>query len=72
MGAQRVCSIDAGEGIVLMVANVENDFIGMSLTEKSGLNMRRVAAEIKDIKDLIQIRDLLNGFLKQHECKEAR
>lgn len=44
----------------LVLVNVEDRFVGMSLTEREGLNMRRVAIEIHDVNELRAMRDFLD------------
>jgi len=76
MAAEKIVQIDSstevGKISTITVANVDNEFIGVSLTEHSGLEMRRIAAEIHDIRNVVRIRDLLNAFLAMNNHKEAR
>ena len=47
------------EKSTLEIFNVENTFLGMTITEKQGLSMRRVALELKDITETKRLRDFL-------------
>jgi hypothetical protein len=52
--------------VTVLAANIENRFLGLSLTEATGgLGMRRIATEIHDVDDMIKLRDVLTALIER-------
>ena len=51
--------------VTVWMANVENAFIGISLTERDGLNMRRVATELRDVDAAKRLRAFLDAMIER-------
>lgn len=49
--------------IDLLCVSVEDEFLGVSMTERHGLNVRRVSGELREIADIVALRDTLNAFI---------
>ena len=47
----------------LTVCNVENAFLGVSITERDGITMRRISTEINDVQELQKIRDTIDQLI---------
>lgn len=54
-----------GEQVELIAVDVEGQFVGLGLTERQGLNMRRVGAELRDLEQVRKLRDCLTAFLER-------
>lgn len=67
------CQFDAAgsgnENVQLWAANVQDEFVGISLTERQGFTMRRVCAEVHQIDDIKKLRDVLSAFIDRKENK---
>ena len=57
--------------VTMRLVNVENEFLGLSLTESEGLTMRRVATEIREVGDMIKMRDVLNAMIERQKSRPA-
>ncbi len=55
-----------GKRVVFMATDVEGSFVGLSITEHAGLEMRKVGAELHDLDDIQTLRDTLSAFLGRH------
>lgn len=55
-----------GQRVELVAVDVEGQFIGLSLTERDGLSMRRIAAELHDPEQIRALRDSLSAFLARN------
>jgi hypothetical protein len=49
--------------IELNAFNVENEFLGVSLTDRNGLNMRRISLEVRSKEDLIALKEVIQGLI---------
>lgn len=56
-----------GGNVDLVVVDVEGEFLGFSMTEHQGLTMRRVAGEMRDLDQVIALRDCLDAFIRRTE-----
>lgn len=64
------CSLELqgpnGERVELVTLEVEGPFLGLRLTEREGLNMRRVGAELRDPEHIRALRDSLTAYLERN------
>jgi len=51
--------------IELAAIDVEGEFIGLSITSHDGLEFKRVAGELTNVKDIQALRDMLTAFLER-------
>ena len=60
------------ENTTLLATDVNCQFIGLSLTEHNGLNMRRITIELHEAAQIRSLRDVLSAFLGRYhpEVKE--
>lgn len=49
----------------LFLTSVEEEFLGLSLTERDGLDMRRVTIELHEVEQITVLRDTLSAFLER-------
>lgn len=60
-----------GKAVDIFMAEVEGGFLGVSLTERDGLSMRRIAAEMHDLSEIKKLRDSLNAFIRKTEGTQS-
>lgn len=61
------CTLECPDrSVELVVADVESEFIGVSVTERNGLEMKRIGGDLNNVKDIRAMRDLLTAFLERH------
>ena len=54
--------------VKLWMPNVEDKMLGISLTEKDGLEMRRVCTEIEDIEEIKKLHAFLGKMIASVEA----
>lgn len=65
-GCELTMPAQGGNGqTVLYLADVEREFLGLSVTERVGLEIRRISVELRDIEQITQLRDSLDAFLRR-------
>ena len=49
--------------VTLLAVNVENEFVGITLTEREGFTMHRVGIELREREDINRLREFLDQQL---------
>lgn len=64
--------VDGRGNVDVMVAEIEGGSLGISMTERDGINMRRVGAEATDIADILALHNALGQYLHRQGSSEEQ